>query len=124
MNVNNIVSEINNLDFDSKSQVYTRCFGFGNMSSGVLNNKLILISLVALTVNKLKEKNKDLTTLDILLKITNTKPNYGFYDFLVNLSILVDDLAYDTYEFDSCGLTDSKQVINKINELVNQWLPF
>lgn len=124
MSIDNIVSEINKLNAEDKLKVYTRSFGFGSLESNKLNDKLTLISLVALTASKLKEKDKSLTTLDILLKITKSELNYGIYDFLVNLAILVDDLSYDTYEFDPCGLTDSKQIINKINEIIQQWLPF
>jgi hypothetical protein len=38
--------------------------------------------------------------------------------------MLVDDLSYGVSKFNSYGLTDSKQIINKIKELLNTWTPF
>ena len=124
MNVNQIVSSVNNLSVEEKSLVYTRCFGFGTLSSDKLNDKIMLISLVGLTASKLKEKNKDLKTLDILIQITKASKKDMVYDFIVNLSIIVDDLSYLVKEFDSCGFNESKQIISKIKELISSWVPF
>ncbi len=125
MSINQIVSSINNLSIEEKSLVYTRCFGFGTLaSSDKLNDKIMLISLVGLTASKLKEKNKELTTLDILVQITRAKKGETIYEFITNLAIIVDDLSYLVNEFDSCGFTESKQIIEKIRELINSWVPF
>lgn len=124
MNVNQIVSSINDLSIEDKSLVYTRCFGFGALASDKLNDKIMLISLVGLTASKLKEKNKELTTLDILVQITKAKKGEIIYEFITNLAIIVDDLSYLVNEFDSCGFTESKQIIEKIRELINSWVPF
>ena len=83
-----------------------------------------LISLIALTSAKLKEKNPELTTLNLLVKITGEKEGTYFYKFLESLSILVDDLSYNSTKFDPCGLKSSTDIINKIKELLNTWTPF
>jgi hypothetical protein len=124
MNVDEITNEINKLSYEDRFKLYVRCFGFGNLLSDEFDDKLILISLIALTANKLKEKNPKLTTLDVLLQITKEKEGTSFYNALENLSMLVDDLSYGVSKFNSYGLTDSKQIINKIKELLNTWTPF
>lgn len=124
MNVDEITNEINKLSYEDRFKLYVRCFGFGNLLSDEFDDKLILISLIALTANKLKEKNPKLTTLDVLLQITKEKEGTSFYNALENLSMLVDDLSYSVSKFNSYGLNDSKQIINKIKELLNTWTPF
>lgn len=124
MSVNEISNEINNLSYEDKKKIYTKCFSTGYINPGVLNDKLILISLISLSVNKLKVKNPTITTLDFLAKITNTQKDSSFYSFLEGFSIVVDDFAYEIVKFDSCGLTTSQDIINKIKELLNSWLPF
>lgn len=123
--VNNIASQIQELSFEEKSRLYTISFGFGSISSVEMNDKLILLSLIALTSSKLKEKNEEMTTLDLLIKLTKvSKEDEHFYSFIENLAILVDDLSYHTKVFDTCGMKNSNEILNKIKETLETWLPF
>lgn len=116
---------ISKLSFEEKTQVYKSCFSLGNLSSEELNDKLVLISLVALVYQKMQLKDKNITPLAILLKIMNQpKDGSAAYQFLESLAIMVEDLTYNVKKIDSCGLTTSQDIINKIKELVNTWLPF
>jgi hypothetical protein len=115
---------IKELSYEERSKLYTRNFGFGALASTKLSDKLVLISLISLTVNKLRVKNPELTTIDLLAKITGEKPNTHFYTALENLALMVDDLSYCVTEFDPCGLTNSKDIINKIKEFLQTWTPF
>lgn len=122
--IREIETSIKDLSYEDKSKLHVRQFGFGSLDSTSLNDKLILISLIAFTANKLKEKNPELTTLSMLVKITGEKEGTNFYAALENLSLLVDDLSYGITVFDPCGLTSSKDIINKIKELLQTWTPF
>jgi hypothetical protein len=124
MKLDNLIKEIKDLSFEDRTKLYTVCFGFGALDSKELNTKLILVSLVALTSGKLKEKNPKMTTLDLLVKITGEKPGTFNYTALENLAIITDDLSYNTDIFDPCGLTNSTDIINKIKELLQTWTPF
>ena len=106
--------------------MYTVVFGFGSLASINIADKLVLISLVGLSAFKLKENNPKLTTLEFLEKVTKVdkKSDESFYNFLCNLAILVDDLSYGTNQFDACGLKSSAEIINKIKEILQTWLPF
>lgn len=120
-----VLDEVEKLEYKEKVVIYSRIFSLGNLNSTDLNTKLILISLIALTYQQLQKKNPQITPLDILLKITRqAKDNSGFYQFLEGLSILVQDLSYGCTTFDSCGMKSSQEIINKIKEILNTWIPF
>lgn len=114
------------LSYEDKKKIYTNLFSIGNfLECRSLNDRLILISLISLVYLKNKEKNDKITVLEILLKITNQKvDNSGFYNMLEGLSILVEDWCYEIKEADSCGLKTSQDIINKIKEILNSWIPF
>ena len=124
--VNLLAQEIQELTQEEKSRLYTVVFGFGSIASIDISDKLILISLVGLSSSKLKENNPRLTTLEFLEKLTKVdkKADENFYNFLCNLAILVDDLSYATKNYDACGLKSSAEIINKIKEILQTWLPF
>lgn len=113
------------ISYGEKKKLFSKFFSTGFLSVD-LNDKLVLISLIALVSKKMKQKNANLTTLDVLYKIMNIKPDKKDYfcEFLESLSILVDDLAYESTKLDSCGLKSSEEIIKKIRFLLNMWAPF
>ena len=120
-----ISDEINSLSYEEKLKVYTKCFSIGNFLSKDVNERLILLSLLSLTYFKLKEKDKNIKPIDVLIKITNgKKDDTFFYQMLESLSILVEDFGYSCNKADSCGLKNSQEIINKIKEILNTWIPF
>lgn len=120
-----IVREIELLSTEEKSKIYQSCFSIGYFGGDNLNDVLILISLLTLTYKKLKEKDKTLTPLKLLLKITGQKEDSSaFYSFLESLSFFIEDISYNAKKIDSCGLNTSQEIINKIKEILNTWIPF
>jgi hypothetical protein len=116
---------LKNLSYNEKRDLYAKTFSLGYFSSDNVNDKLILISLVSLMYLKIKEKNKVVTPLQLLLKITNQeKDNSAFYEVLENLSIVVEEFSYSCKIADSCGLKSSEEIINKIKEILSTWTPF
>ena len=115
-----------NLTFEERRKYYTTNFSLGTIGNlNSVNDKLILLSLLSLTYIKMKEKNPKITVLDILLNITKQKPdNSIFYQMLENLSFMVEDLCYNCKTADSCGLNSSKEIVDKIKEILNTWIPF
>lgn len=120
-----VVSKLNDLEYDDKNSCYSRIFSLGNFNSTELNEKLVLISLVTLVYQQMRIKDSDITPLKVLLKITGeTKSNSGYYQMLENLSILITDLSYGCTKIDNCGLKTSQEIINRIKEILNTWMPF
>lgn len=114
------------LEYADKELLYTRVFSLGTFNKATtVNEKLILISLIAFAYLQIKKTNPSVTVLKLLMQITKTKKNDSdFYNMLEALSIIVEDFCYNTDKADSCGLSSSKEIINKIKELLDSWLPF
>lgn len=120
-----LIMEINSLSFEEKSAIFQASFSIGNLMTDNFNDKLILISLVALVQQRMYEKDKSINHLKVLTKISGKeKDNSGFYQFLESLAILSKDISYGAKTIDSCGLKTSTDIINKIKELLNTWMPF
>lgn len=118
------VQLISNLDYEKRKSVYSRLFGLGVFEGESLDSKLVLISLVAITWLKLKEKNPKIVPLEILEKVTSELKGTLYHKVLEDLSILVEDLCYGHRTASSCGLKSSQEIINKIKETLNTWTPF
>jgi len=117
--------EIDKLDYVQKKELYNKVFSIGNFSSDDMNDKFMLMSLIAFTYKKMKEKNPSVTVLQILLSITKQpKDNSGYYQCLESIAILVEDFSYGTSKVDACGFKSSQEIINKIKEILSSWLPF
>ena len=121
--VQNVFDE---LSYEEKVGFYIRNFSTGAFSSGKLSNKLALVSLICLVTKKLREKDGNLSVRVVIEKILQ-RPLYhteAFDSFLIGLAIICEDFLYETKEIDNLGFTDSKQIIAKIKELLNEWFPF
>lgn len=108
--------------YKKKQEIYKKYFSFGTMT-GDFSNRVALISLMNYLFLKLKEKKKDLTMLDLLKSIT--KNMYGFPEKnLHSIAIICEDLGYSCEDFPTFDLKSDKEIIAKIKELLNTWLPF
>lgn len=118
--------DLSNISFEEKKDIYDQLFSLGVLNDAKsVNDKLILISLVSLTYIKLKEKNPKITPLEILLSITKQKADGSFYyNFLESVAILVEDFSFLCNDADNCGLKSSKEIVNKIKEILDSWTPF
>lgn len=122
--VDRLSIEMNQLSYKEKLLLYKKVFSIGNFGDD-LNETLILISLVALTTTKMREKNSDVTPLKVLMQITSTyDQTTEFFQLLENISIFVDDMIHVSPKIDNCGLKTSAEIINRIKNILNQWLPF
>jgi len=123
--VNDIANQLNKLTYEEKRDVYQRTFTLGYLNSEEMNDRLVLISLLALVYQKMKLKEKDITPLKVLTKITGEKESDSVYfQFLETLAIIVEDFSYGMKKIDACGFKTSPEIINKIKEILNTWIPF
>lgn len=115
---------IEGLDYTDKKDVFSRNYSLDVIGDD-LNDKIVLISLVALTYSKLKVQSPLITPLEILCKITNqSKDNTCFFKLLESISIIVEDFSLGIIKIDSCGLKNSNEIIGKIKEILGKWMPF
>lgn len=111
---------LHSVDFKELNSIYNRHFSIGRLGSK-LNDKFILISLTAFLTNAAKKKTPDADPYIVLKKVLTVDQ---CDTYLKPLCILVKDLMYGCSEFDSCGCKSTKEVIEKINELYKELLPF
>lgn len=124
MSIRKLANQIDDLNYDEKKRLYTMCFSSGYFPSGSLNDKLAIVSLVGLSVSKLKLQNPEMTTLEFLSRVTGVKEESNGWKYIEAFSILVDDMCYEITKYDTFGLKNSKDIVNKIKETFETWLPF
>lgn len=125
--IDNAIDVLNNLNYTERLYVYQKKFGLGIFGSDELNEKLVLISLIALITKKLREKKNDpnIPPLTVLQQLTGQrKDNSAFYNYLESLSIVVDDITYGCTKIDSCGVKTTPEILTKIKNILSAWLPF
>lgn len=125
-NINLVSKLMDKMDYFEKKEIFEKYYSLGALNGITnVNDKLILISLVSLTYLKMKEKDSQITPIAILMKIMNqSKDGSAFYQMLEGLGIIVEDLSYSCNTADACGLKTSQEIINKIKDILNTWLPF
>lgn len=116
---------IKHLSYKEKSNLFSELVSLGTFSSVDVFDKLVLVSLVSLVYIKMKKTKPNITPLDILVKITETTDtNSYFYSMLESLSLLVEEFSYECKTSNSFNMTDSKEIVNKIKEILSTWTPF
>jgi len=113
------------LTYGEKTEIYSDIASLGTFSTKDVYEKLILLSLVSLVYLKIKKQQPKTTALDILLKINKGEELTTYYiDMLESIALMVEELTYGCETSNSFGMTDSKDIINKIKEILSTWVPF
>jgi len=120
-----LVETISDLTYKEKRYVISRVCSLGTFSSDTVEDKLMLISLISTVYMAMKKKDRNITPLKILLKITNQKEDKSaFYNTLEILSLMVEEFSYNCTVANTYGLKTSADIINKIKEILSAWIPF
>ena len=120
-----IVEKKFDLSYDERKQAFDNTISLGTFASDNVYEKLVLVSLVSLVYIKVKDKKPTTRAIDILNKITADEEKSSFYqEMLESLGILVEEFSFGCKTSNSFGLTDSKQIVMKIKEILSTWVPF
>lgn len=105
------------------SAVYAYYFTLGNLNTDIAD-KFGLISLICYLTFKVRKKSPKATCLQVINKII--EKDKAKYDerFIQGLSIVCEDFMRNTSSFLTFGLKTQKEIISKIREIMNTWLPF
>ena len=71
-----------------------------------------------------KNKNPDITCYEVIKKIIAKGGPQLTDDYLFGLSIVCEDFLKGSTKFNTCGLKTAKDMVEKINEILEKWLPF
>lgn len=104
--------------YEKMQEIYQKYFSLGYLNTDI-STKFALISLTCYIVNKLKKKKPDVTYYQVLRKIDSNLPE----DFIKGLSVVCSDFAYGCEVFPTFDIED-KQMIAKIKEILNSYIPF
>lgn len=99
-----------------------RAFDCGKYLAVPLIEKFAIISLLGFLTKSVKKKTPTCTSYDVLLKVLEDKTIDR--EFLYNICIVTDDFTTDVNEFELFGLKTQKDIIDKINSILQNWLPF
>lgn len=103
--------------------VYTKWFSLGGIA-GEIDNKFALISLVCTLTAAQKKKNPDVTCYEVLRKIISKGKLQLTNEYVYGLSIVCEDFLKGSTKFNTCGLKTAKEMVDKINKILENWLPF
>lgn len=120
--------------YERLKEIYDEVFaikGLNTVSIGLLYN---LIGYLYLAY---KKKDPNLTVYDLFYKIAKTKSfdqekeefvwvkMTDFDDFVIPFSIQLEHLIeHNHFKPNPQGLTDVKTIVNEINNILDEWLPF
>lgn len=105
------------------SAVYAYYFTLGNLNTDI-GSKFALISLICYLTFRVRKKNPKATCLQVINKITEKDKAKHDEKFIQGLSIICEDFMRNTSEFLTFELKTQKEIISKIKEIMNTWLPF
>lgn len=103
---------------------YRKRYSLGYLNT-TIENKFGLISLICFLTKQARKKTPDANCYQVLMKITKERPISEHFDnFIKGLSIVCTDFMEQTTEFMTFDMKTSKEMINKINEVLDTWRPF
>lgn len=105
--------------YEELQEIYQKYFSFGNLGVS-FDSKLALLSMLCHIKEQLSAKKPDVTHYQVLRNIVGTKwPE----DIIKGIAVVCSDMSYGCKEFPTFGL-DNKQMIAKIKEIADNYLPF
>lgn len=110
---------IRNPRYEELQEIYQRYFSFGNFGIS-FDAKLAFLSMLAYITEQLKAKKPDITHYQVLRNIVGSKLSE---DVIKGIAVVCADMSYNCKEFPTFGL-NTKQMINKIKDLADNYLPF
>lgn len=111
------------LSYKGLKYLYERYFSLGGIA-GEIDNKFALISLICILTNAAKKKNPDTNCYSIICKVTESCKNRLPEEYIQGLAIVCEDFMKGSNKFNACGLKSAKEMVDKINEILEKWLPF
>ena len=109
--------------YDELAEYYCTYFTMSTVN-GTLEDRLALIGLICFLTNSARKKNPDATCWQVINKVIPNVGDKHYNTFLRGLSIICSVFMRNCSKFDSMGFKTSKEIIDKINSIINLWTPF
>lgn len=119
------------MTIDQKRSIYADLFSSGALTTCKFNDKIELYTLICYMTQVMKKQNpvKYKNSLDFLHEMFGQnleKVEGSQKPYIEALSVICDDLLYGVIDFIPCPgeYTNCKDIVLRIKQLVEQWLPF
>lgn len=119
--MNNMDTIWTNPSYKELKDIYSNYFSLGSIAADI-NNKFGLISLIGFLTHQARQKNPDATCYQVIMKVTEGRSLPQ--ERAKSLAIVCEDFMYGVTKFNTCGCKSSKEMIEQINNILDNWLPF
>lgn len=104
-------------------EYYKDYFSLGCIATDI-GAKFALISLICFLTKQARVKNPKATTWQVIQKIRQGKESNSSERLLKGLAVICDDFMRNTTEFLTFDLKSAKDMVAKINEILDKELPW
>lgn len=89
-----------------------------------IGTKFALISLICFLTKQARNKTPNATTWQVIQKVRKGKESHNSERILKGLAVICDDFMRNTTEFLTFDMKSSKEMVDKINEILDKELPW
>lgn len=121
-----VVNQVKELTYEEKKYIFRELCDLGSMTSGKISSRFVLIALICLVTDNMKNKDSNISCLKVIQKIigTDSTPSVHFNQYIECLALVCENFMYACKEFDTFGFKSSDEIVEKIRELLLEWCPF
>lgn len=102
---------------------YKEYFSLGCIATDI-GTKFALISLICFLTKQARNKTPEATTWQVIKKVRQGKESHNSERLLKGLAVICDDFMKNTTEFLTFNLKSAKEMVDKINEILDKELPW
>lgn len=117
--------------YEKRRTEYYKQIALGTMTTGRFEDKMELFYLICFLTQQLQKKDpvkysNPINVLNFLFdkKLKDEDTPENFKDYIYSLGIICEDLLYAVEDIKNTGYKNSKDIILRIKQLIEQWIPF
>ena len=111
------------LSYDDLKNIYHKYFSLSNLSKD-MTNRFGAISLICYLTKSQKIKTPDITCYQVIQKVLGRGDANVTDEFIKALAIISEDYMLNCEEFNNFGLKNTKEIVDKLNSIFKEFLPF
>lgn len=109
--------------YQELQDMYGRYFSLSYLNTDI-SNKFALISLICFLTKHARKKDPDANCYRVIIKVLGNKEANYDREFIKGLSIVCEDFYKNTTDFMTFNLKSASEIVKKIVEILDTYLPF
>lgn len=110
-------------NYEELQKIYSEYFSLGYLNTDI-GSKFAVISLICFLTHKMRLKKPEVTCYQVITKVLGKELHTYDEQFLIGLSIICEDFMKQTTEFLTFDIKTGKEMVKKIREILNTFIPF